>query len=149
MNTPITRALAHRTARLNWRKTLLYVNGLFLTVTGSFFAIADLLSYLWGSGPLGAMLYNVGHTVGLFEAHGLAFILGLLLLRAARWEPVAHWHLVGAGVHLLLGTSNLLFWAFIVQMGAVTVEIVITAIHFLFFSAQLVCYGLVRQREVP
>jgi hypothetical protein len=39
--------------------------------------------------------------------HGLAFILGFLLLQAARWEPAARWHLLGAGIHLLLGTRCL------------------------------------------
>jgi hypothetical protein len=77
--------------------------------------------------------------------HGLAFILGLLLLRAARWEPAARLHLLGAGIHLLLGTSNLLFWAFIVAMDVVMAEIVITTIHFLLFGTQLVCFVFAKQ----
>jgi len=147
MNTTAARSLAQPSTKLNVRKVVLYVNGAFLTLMGGPFAIFDLLSYFWGIGPLGATFHHVGNTVGLFEAHGLAFILGLLLLRAARWEPVARWHLLGAGIHLLLGTSNLLFWSFIVAMDAVTAEIVITAIHWLFFGLQLVCFALAKQTD--
>src|SRR4051794_23935609 len=139
MNTTAVRPSSQPSTPLNLRKVVLYSNGAFLTLIGGPFALFDLLSYFWGIGPLGTLFHNVGNTVGLFEAHGLAFILGLLLLRAARWEPAARWHLLGAGIHLLLGTSNLLFWAFIVAVDAVTAEIVITAIHLLLFAVQFVC----------
>ena len=129
------------------RRAVLLINGAFLTFVGGAFAIFDLLSYFWGSGPLEKMFYNIPYTVGLFEAHGLAFLMGLILLRAARWEPTARWHLLGAGIHLLLGTSNLLFWSFIVTMGVVTAEIATTALHWLFFVAQLICYVAARQKS--
>ena len=54
------------------------------------------------------------------------FALGILLLRVARWELVARWHLMSAAIHLLLGTYNLLFWSFVV----VTVERVVTTCRF-------------------
>ena len=146
MNTTTVHPISQPSTTLKLRKIVLYGNGAFLTLMGGPFAIFDLLSYFWGIGPLGTLFHTVGNTVGLFEAHGLAFILGLLLLRAAHGEPDARWHLLGAGIHLLLGTSNLLFWAFIVAMGAVTAEIVVTAIHFLFFGLQLVCFVLTKQK---
>ena len=149
MNTTLVRRYSQPATTLNLRKALLYVNGTFLVLIGGPFAVFDLLSYFWGIGPLGTMFYNVPYTVGLFEAHGLAFILGLLLLRAARWEPIARWHLLGAGIHLLLGTSNLLFWSFIIAMGVVTAEIVITSIHFLFCGLQLVCFAFARRTAQP
>lgn len=145
MSTTTVHPISQPSTTLNLRRIVLYANGAFLTLIGGPFAIFDLLSYFWGIGPLGTLFHNVGNTVGLFEAHGLAFILGLLLLRAARWEPVARWHLLGAGIHLLLGTSNLLFWSFIVAMNAVAAEIVVTVIHFLLFGAQLLCFVFAKQ----
>ena len=135
------------TSSLRLRKAVLYANGTFLTLMGGFFAIFDLLSYFFGAGPLGQMVYQEGLAVGLFEAHGLAFIFGLLLLRAARYEPRPLWHLTGAGVHLLLGTSNLLFWAFVIEQNAVGAEIVVTSIHWLFVVAQLFCLWKARTEQ--
>jgi len=140
MFTTANQATPSAFSTLKLRKTLLYSNGLFLTVMGGAFALFDLLSYFWGRGPLGNLFYDVGFTVGMVEAHGLACIFGLLLLRAARREPVARWHLVGAAIHLLLGTSNLLFWSFIVAMNVVTLEIAVTTLHYLLFGLQLLAY---------
>ena len=135
------------TSSLKVRKAILAANGLFLAVMGGSFAIFDLLSYFFGAGPLGQMVYQQGLAVGLFEAHGLALILGVLLLWAARNEPRPLWHLTGGSVHLLLGTSNLLFWAFIVEQDAVAAEIVITSIHWLFVLAHLFCLWKARSEE--
>jgi len=145
MNMTIERTVTQSATMLIRRKALLYANGIFLTLMGGPFVVFDLLSYFWGSGPLGQQFYAVGYAVGFVEAHGLAFILGLLLLRAARWEPVAFWHLLGAGIHLLLGSCNLLFWPFIVAMDVVMIEIVITSLHFLLFGLQALCFALARQ----
>src|SRR5215217_5496999 len=91
-------SLPQSTASIKLRRAVLYVNGAFLTMMGGLFGVFDLLSYLFGGGPLGDLYYNDHMAVGLFEAHGFAFILGLLLLRAARRKPTAVWHLVGAGI---------------------------------------------------
>ena len=76
---------------------------------------------------------------GLFEAHGLAIILGVLLIRAAA-SPGRGGHGLAAAVHVLLGGANLLFWddAF-VRMGLVPVGAATTALHLLFLVAQGVC----------
>ena len=58
------------------------------------------------------------------------FALGILLLRVARWELVARWHLMSAAIHLLLGRCNLLFWSLVVSMGVVTVGSVVTTCRF-------------------
>jgi hypothetical protein len=139
MSTTTSRPLAQSAASINLRKAVLYVNGAFLALMGGLFGIFDLLSYWFGSGPLGELYFNVPMTVGLFEAHGLALILGLLLLRAARSQPSAIWHLVGAGIHILLGSSNLIFWSLFLIWDVVTAEIVVTSIHWLLAAVQLVC----------
>ena len=122
------------------RRFVLYVNGAFLAIMGGLFAVFDLLSYRLDGGPLGQLYYNDPMTVGLFEAHGLAFILGLLLLRAARSEPNAVWHGVGAAIHMVLGTSNLIFWSLFLIWDVVTAEIVVTSIHGLLTVTQLICF---------
>lgn len=82
--------------------------------------------------------------VGALEAHGLAFIVGLVLLVYALRTMDATWHLVAAGVHILLGGSNLIFWSHFQELGIVNSEIVVTAIHWLFVIAHLLSYFLVR-----
>lgn len=116
------------------------LNGLFLTGMGGAFACFDLWGYYLGGGPVGHIMHNLLYTIAFFEAHALACILGLLLLRARRVDPAPVWHLVGATIHLLLGSANLLFWPLAVQWQAETPEIVVTAIHGLFLLAQLYCY---------
>jgi len=127
---------------LQLRKTVLLLNGLFLTGMGGAFALFDLWGYYLGGGPLGHIMHNLLYTIGFFEAHALACILGLLLLRARRVDPAPVWHLVGATIHLLLGSANLLFWPLAVQWQAERPEMVVTTIHGLFMVAQLICLQL-------
>lgn len=126
------------------RKLVLLANGLFLMLAGGLFLVFDLLSFYFGAGPLGTMLTGVLYTIGMVEAHGLALIIGLLLLRAGRIEPQPLWHLVGAGVHLLLGGANLLFWQLFIELDVVPMEILVTGIHGFLFAAQLVCFLRIR-----
>lgn len=121
------------------RKTVLLLNGLFLTGMGSAFALFDLWGYYLGGGPLGPIMHNLLYTIGFFEAHALACLLGLLLLRARRVDPAPVWHLVAATIHLLLGSANLRFWPLAVQWQAEGPEMVITTIHGLFVVAHLIC----------
>ncbi|MEZ4710143.1 MAG: hypothetical protein R3A44_23265 [Caldilineaceae bacterium] len=124
------------------RKTVMLINGLFLTGMGGAFALFDLWGYYLGSGPLGSIMHNLLYTIGFFEAHALACILGLLLLRARQVDPAPVWHLVGAAIHLLLGSANLLFWPLAVQWQAERPEMVVTTIHALIVIAQLICLRL-------
>jgi len=58
-------------------------------------------------GPAGRIVGSGPHAgIGFIEAQGLAFILSVLLWRAA---PVRSWHGTGAAVEALLGTANLVF----------------------------------------
>ncbi|MCB0127568.1 MAG: hypothetical protein KDE58_35130 [Caldilineaceae bacterium] len=124
------------------RNTVLLLNGLFLTGMGGAFACFDLWGYYLGGGPLGPILHNLLYTIGFFEAHALACILGLLLLRARRVDPAPMWHWVAAVIHLLLGSANLLFWPLAVQWQAEGPELVVTTLHGLFVIAQLICWWL-------
>lgn len=64
---------------LRFRKLLLQINAGFLLVMGGVVGVLDYVGYRIGQGPLGAMLYNNTAAVGIQEAHGLAFLFGLVL----------------------------------------------------------------------
>jgi hypothetical protein len=72
--------------------------------------------------------------VGFIEAHGLALIIGILLVRA---EPLRLWHLTAAGVHLLLGTANLVFWQIFTVADILAAGYITTSLHWLFAMLQL------------
>jgi hypothetical protein len=72
--------------------------------------------------------------VGTTEAHGLALILGVLLWRAA---PLRSWHLTALAIHVLLGTSNLVFWQVFVAADFLAAGYITTSLHELFVVLQL------------
>jgi hypothetical protein len=84
--------------------------------------------------------------IGFVEAHGLAFILGVLLWRAA---PARSWHLTAAAVHVLLGTSNLVFWGIFTAADILAVGYITTTLHWAFVALQLgaAIAGEVRERS--
>lgn len=100
--------------------------------------LADALGHFLGVGPL-AVTLGSPYTIGSFEAHGLAVVLGALLLRAAGLADRRPWHAAGASIHVLLGGSNLLFWPSFAAMGVVPVGVVTTAFHLAFVVAQAIC----------
>jgi hypothetical protein len=120
-----------------WIKIVLLADGVFLLVAGLAALVADLAGYFFGAGPFAA-LASEPLALGAVEAHGLAALVGLLVIRATpneRWR----WHTVALVVHLFLGVSNLLFWQVYATMGATRAGFVSTCAHALFFGAQLAC----------
>ena len=79
-------------------------------------------------------------TIGFLEAHGLAFLIGVLLIFVAAADPKRFWHIFAACVHVLLGGANLLFWSSFVYWGLVPMGTIATAFHGLFLVAQLVFF---------
>jgi hypothetical protein len=110
----------------------------FLVIAGSFGLLADTTGHFFGVGPM-AEMFGSPHTIGVFEAYGLAMILAVLLFRAAKLADRRLWHTLGLSVHLLLSTANLMFWSSFVQLDVLTVGIVTTAMHIIFSCAQAVC----------
>jgi len=123
----------------NTRKTLMRANGTFLALVGGTQVIFELLSYFFGVGPWGRIFAGSHYTIGFLEAHGLAFLIGVLLIGVAAADKKRFWHIFAACVHLLLGGANLLFWHSFVAWGLVPAGIVATAFHGLFLVAQLSC----------
>jgi hypothetical protein len=119
------------------RQTLMRANGAFLALVGGPQMSFELLSYYAGNGPLGQIFAGSHYTIGWVEAHGLAFLIGLLLIFGASADPKRFWHAFATCVHLLLGGANLLFWQSFVFWERVPMGIGATAIHGLFLVAQL------------
>ena len=100
--------------------------------------LVETVGHFFGKGPLAA-IQGSPHTIGGFEAHGLAILIGALLFRAAGITDRRLWHAVGFTTHLLLGSANLLFWASFIQQDLLTVGVVTTALHLIFVVVQAIC----------
>ena len=117
------------------RKALLIADALFLLAASTGGMIADLAGTFAGVGPQKDVLGSAPYAaIGFVEAHGLAFIMGVLLWRA---EPVRAWHLTAAAVHALLGTSNLVFWQIFIVSGMLAMGWITTTLHWLLVALQL------------
>jgi hypothetical protein len=122
-------------AEARLRKALLVADATFLLVASTGGMIADLAGAFAGIGPQRNVLGPAPYAaIGFVEAHGLAFILGVLLWRA---EPVRSWHFAAGAVHVLLGTSNLLFWQIFIATDMLAMGWVTTVLHWLFVALQL------------
>ncbi|MBE0669472.1 MAG: hypothetical protein IH588_02690 [Anaerolineales bacterium] len=130
-----------------FRKLVLIANALYLGLTGFAQMIFELLSHYRGVGPLSGIFTGTPYTIGFFEAHGFAVLTGILVFSVMLKDIDARWHLYLAGVSLLLGGSNLLFWDSFSKVGLVTAGIIATSLHILFFVLQVVCYSMTRREE--
>ena len=123
---------------MSLNKAILRFNAVFLILIGSLQMVFELLSHYLGVGPLAGRFLGSPYTLGFFEAHGLAVVIGILLWRAAA-EPQLFWHQLAVGVHILLGGANLLFWDSFVQLDFVAPGIVATVFHGLFIALESYC----------
>jgi len=115
---------------------LLRADGAWLATIAAPMLISDLAGAFAGWGPLATVLKAAPHSaIGFVEAHGLALILGIILLRA---QPTRGLHVVAAAVHLLLGTANVTFWQLFLDADQLTMGYVTTGFHFLFATWQIV-----------
>ena len=117
------------------RRWILRANALYLLIASTSGTLADLAGSFLSRGPQGPILAAAPYTaIGFVEAHGLAFILGVLLWRAA---PERSWHLTAAAIHVLLGTANVVFWPIFIAADMLTAGYVTTGLHWLFVVFQL------------
>ena len=119
------------------RSKLMRADGAFLALVGGTQVIFELLSHFFGVGPWGRIFAGSHFTIGFLEAHGLAFLIGLLLIGVAASDQKRYWHGFAACIHLLLGGANLLFWSSFVYWGLVPMGAIATVFHGLFLVAQL------------
>ena len=124
--------IAEQPASSPIRKTLLRANAIYLMLAAAGAFTVDILGSFFAIGPQKELLAAAPSLgIGVIEAHGLAFILGVLLWRAA---PLRAWHLTAVAIHVLLGTANLVFWPLFSAADILVVGYVTTALHW-FFAA--------------
>ena len=116
MSTPFPRSPLATVTHPRWARAALRMDGAFLLAVGMLAMLLELVGHFGGKGPL-AHLWQSPYTIGGVEAHGLAAILGALLLRQAGDEDLRPWHACALAVHFLLGVANLMFWPSFVAMG--------------------------------
>jgi len=128
------------------RALILRANAIFLLFASSVAFLADIAGSFFAAGPVAALFSQTPYlAIGSAEAHGLAFILGVLLWRAV---PGRQWHLAAAGIHILLGSCNLLFWDVFVVGDVLAVGYITTLLHWLFVALQLTVAASAATRHV-
>ena len=121
----------------------LRMDGGFLALAGTGGLVADTVGHFLGAGPMAEGLGSP-FSIGGFEAHGLAVILGSFTIHSANGDQRRLWHALGMILHLLLGAANLMFWSSFVQLQVVPMGIVTTALHIAFVGIQAVCLSLLK-----
>lgn len=116
-------------------KRLLEADAAFLGLLGGGRAVAEVLGYI-GVGPLADDFAEQPSTIGFFEAHALAAVIGVLLLRSAGSPERASGHALAAVVHGLLAGANVAFWKSFRANNMVATGLVTTALHIAFTAAQ-------------
>jgi hypothetical protein len=117
------------------RALILRADAALLALFGLLGLAMDLLGYFAGVGAWRTVFLNNPLAVGAVEAHGLAILLAVLLLRHARAQATGAWHWTAVAAHLLLGMCNLAFWQVFVNVGLTPLGVVATAYHFAFVAA--------------
>ena len=127
------------------RRLILRINALYLGIAAvGAFILLDLRGIAFGSGPAASLFAAAPHAaIGFVEAHGLAFILALLLWQA---QPVRYAHLTAAAVMALLGVSNIVFWQIFTATGMSAAGVILTTAHLAFAAAQLLAASGPRAR---
>ena len=123
------------------RARILTVNGAALGVTGVVQVVQELLSHYASRGVWDDIFRDSPYTIGVVEAHAFAAMTGFLLVAIARREPAAGWHGYAALVHLMLGTANRGFWQTFRDFDKVSIGVVATAVHGIFFVLELACFA--------
>ena len=106
-------------------------------VIGGIQLMFEFAGHFAGAGPFGDVFDESPYTIGFAEAHGLAFLIGALLLTVARKDLRRFWHAFAAAVHVLLGGANIVFWASFSAFGMVPMGVAATIAHALFVVLQL------------
>ena len=121
------------------RQTLLRTNAIFLLAASAGGFCSDVLGIFFGVGPVAKIVAAAPYSgLGFIEAHGLAFLIGIQMWRA---EPSRAWHLTAVAIHVLLGTSNLVFWQIFIAADMLASGYVSTLLHWLFVALHLIAIG--------
>jgi len=121
-------------------KTILRIHGIFLFCLGITMALQTLLGFFKGIGVLKFVEGNALISVGLFEAYLLAGFSGFIFINLSGKNYKKEWHLMPVTVHLILFTTNLLFWKAYSLAEIVAIGYVSTTAHALLILLEIGCY---------
>jgi hypothetical protein len=117
------------------RQIILRANAGYLLAASASAFVMDIAGIFFSRGPEAKLLALAPHTgIGFVEAHGLAFIIGVLLWRA---RPERVWHSTAGAVEFLLGTANLVFWDLFAAANFLWGGYLTTSLHWVFVLLQL------------
>ena len=127
------------------RRFILRANALYLGISAiAAFILLDLRGIVFGEGPAVQLFGAAPHAaIGFVEAHGLAFILSVLLWNA---QPVRYAHLTATAVMALLGVSNIVFWQIFTATGMTAAGVMLTTAHLAFALLELLAASGPRAR---
>ena len=131
----------------NQYSILLRTHGIALLSLGGVMTLQTLLGSFMGIGVLSFIQGDVLRSVGLFEAYLLAGFSGAVLVILSGKHYVKEWHLLPATVHIILITTNLLFWKGYALAGIITIGYVSTIAHGLFICVEGGCYLIIRMSD--
>lgn len=132
--------------KASWRKNILRANGAYLMLASTVGILTmDIPGIYFNRGPQARLLTAPYAGIGFLEAHGLAFIIGVLLWRAV---AARSWHLTALAAQALLGISNLLFWQIFPATDSMAAGYIFTSLHWIFVSLQLTAV-LTSERAAP
>ena len=120
------------------RRLLLMIDGSFLTVAGTGQIALELLSYYAGTGPHQDIFQGSPHILGWVAAHGLAALIGLLIVTVGAWDGSRLWNGFAIAVHMLLAAANIAFWSSFTAFEMAGTGLLATAAHLLFIVAHAV-----------
>jgi len=117
------------------RALFLRADALFLVPAALGGLAMDIAGAFFHRGPEHLVLREVPEAaLGFTEAHGLALVLGSILLFA---PPRRLFHLAGGAAHVVLGASNLVFWQMFVTGKVLGMGYLTTLLHVFFAGLQL------------
>ena len=105
----------------------------------------EISAYTTGGGPFGTAFQGSPYVIGFVEAHGLACIIGVVLLTVATNDGRRFWHAFALSVHLLLAIANVTFWSSFSFFHVVPLGIAATLAHVLFILAHATILTATRQ----
>ena len=119
---------------------ILKVHGIILLCIGLIMTLQIILGSFKGIGALKFIYGDAIKSAGLFEAYLLAAFSGVVLIILSGKHYVKGWHLLAATVHLILFTTNILFWNAYALAGITMIGYVSTTAHALFIFLESGCY---------
>lgn len=127
-------------------RIILKSHGIVLLCLGIIMTGQTILGSFKGIGVLAFIKNDPLRSVGLFEAYLLAAFSGLVLIVLSGKHYIKEWHLLAGSIHLILFTTNILFWEAYSIAGILTIGYLSTIAHAVFITIEYCCYFIVKNK---